>query len=57
MRCGEPGYAGRGRLAREDLVGRAERLGGRARALCRFRTDGFQTDLDDRARVSRRSNH
>lgn len=52
VRRGEPGDAGRGRLARKDLVGRAERLGGGARALCRHRPVGLQADLDDREGVS-----
>jgi hypothetical protein len=52
VRRGEPGDAGRGRLARKDLVGRAERLGGGARALCRHRPVGLQANLDDREGVS-----
>jgi hypothetical protein len=37
----EPGDAGRSRPAGQDFVGRAERLGTSARALCRFRSGGL----------------
>ena len=55
VRRGQPSDASRGRSAREDLVGRAERLGGRPRTLCRFWSGRFQADLDDRERVSHHS--